>query len=168
MNGAVLVNADRIVGCRPNHLQQAIRPILLRELPLLKPGREARSMGKNPELNELHRLGFGTVLFGMLGARAERHQLHAAGMEDAVVAQAVGVAEGPLPDVSDAFDVGVWVHRPDRARSEAIVVEHPQRANPHLARVAIAIEGKMPAGGKPAAFLLVDLAVAAYLQHRLR
>ena len=119
-------------------------------------------------MQELHRLGFGTVLFGMFGARAERHQLHTAGMKDAIVAEAVRVAEGPLPDVGDALDVGVRVHRPDRTRSEAIVIEHPQRSNPHLPRVAIAIEREMPAGDKPAALFLVDLAVAAHLQHGWR
>src|SRR5712692_2309985 len=101
----------------------------------------------------------------MLRARAERHQLHVTGMEDAVVAEAIGVPKGALPDVGNALDVGVRVHRPDRARSQAIVVEHPQRPNPHLSRIAIAIEGEVPAGLKPTAVFLVDLTVAAHPQH---
>src|SRR5438132_9452337 len=165
MDGGVLVNSYRITRGRPDHLQQTIRPILLGELPLLKPGRKTRNLGEDPELQELHRIGFGTVLFGMFGARAERHQLHTAGMKDATVAEAVRVAEGPLPDVGDALDVGVRVHRPDRTRSDAIVIEHPQRPNSHLARIAIAIERKMPASDKPTALFLVDVTVAAHLQH---
>src|ERR1700730_7832458 len=86
-------------------------------------------------------------------------------MEDAIVAQAVSMTEGAFPHIGDAFDVGVRVHRPDRTGSEAIVVEHPQRPDAHLSRIAIAIEGEVPAGDKPAALLLVDLAVAADLQH---
>src|SRR6202047_4337482 len=104
----------------------------------------------------------------MLRAGAERHQLHITGMEGAIVAEAVGMAEGAFPHIGDAFDVGVRVHRPDRTGSEAIVVEDAQRPDAHLSRIAITIEGEMPAGNKPAALFLVDLAVAADLQHRVR
>src|ERR1700730_10493158 len=98
----------------------------------------------------------------MLGSRAERHQLDATGMEDAVVADAVGMAKGALPHIGDAFDVGVRVHRPVRPGSEAIVVEDAQRPDAHLSRIAIAIEGEVPAGNKPASLFLMDLTGAAH------
>src|SRR3989442_13109979 len=88
-------------------------------------------------------------------------------MEDAVVAEAVGMAKGALPDVGDALDVGVRVHRPDRARSQAIVVENPQRPNPHLSGIAIAIEGEVPADLQPAPVFLVELTVPARMHHRV-
>src|SRR2546423_10693839 len=97
----------------------------------------------------------------MLGPRAKRHQLHAAGTEGAVVTEAVGMAEYPFPHVGDPLDVGMGVHRPDRARSQPIVIEHPQRPDAHLARIAITIEGEVPARLEPAAVLVVDLAVPA-------
>ena len=96
---------------------------------------------------------------------AQRHQLDAARLQDAIVPEAVGVPEAALPDVGNALNVGVRMHRPDRAWSQLIVVEYPKRPDAHLARVAVAIEGEMPAGHKPAALFAVDLAVAAQLQH---
>src|SRR5205823_7709652 len=160
MNRGVLVNSDRIACVGPDHFQQAVGSLLFGELPLLQPRRKTRRLGKDPELQELHWLRFGTVLFGMLGARAERHQLHTAGLKGAVVAKAVSVAERALPDIGDALDVGVRVHRPDRTRCQTIVIEHPQRPNPPLAWIAITIEREMPAGDKPAAVFFMDLAVA--------
>src|SRR5438270_9355215 len=125
------------------------------------------SIGQDPQLQELHGLVLGTVLLRMLGAGAKRHQLNAARLQGAVVAQAVGMSECSLPDVGDAFDVGVRVHGPDGSGCQAIVIEHPQRAKPHLLGVPVAIEGKVPAGVEPATLLLVDLSIAATLQHRV-
>ena len=101
----------------------------------------------------------------MLGSRAEAHQLHPTRLEGAIVAEAVGMAEGAPPDIGNAFDVGVGVHWPNRARSQPIMVEDAKRPNPHLLRVAVTIEGKVPAGLEPPAVFVVDLAVVAYLQH---
>ena len=48
--------------------------------------------------------------------------------------------EGPLDDVGDALDVPVRMERPYGARLQAVVVEDPQRPEPHLLRVAVVIE----------------------------
>src|SRR5437667_367047 len=79
----------------------------------------------------------------------ERHPLDPSGLEPAVLAEGVRVLERALDDVGDALDVGVRVHRPVGARDEAVVVEHPQRPDAHLARVAVSVEGEVPAGGEP-------------------
>src|SRR5260370_2145726 len=132
---------------------------------LLNAGWQARRVGKYPELQELHRFGAGCVLLGMFGARAQRHYLDATRLQDAVVAEAVGMPEAALPDISYALDVSVRVHRPDRTRRQLVVVEHPEWPDTHLPRVAVAIEGEVPARHKPAALFPVDLAVAAQLEH---
>src|SRR6202165_3693292 len=126
---------------------------------------QTRRVGKDPELQKLHRLGLGCVLFGRLGTGAQGHHLDGAGLQDAVVAEAVGVAEGAFPDIGNPFDVGMRVHRPDSTGSQLIMVEHAQRSHTHLLRIAIAIEGEVPAGYKPTAVFAVDLAVASDLQH---
>src|SRR2546421_5574093 len=86
-------------------------------------------------------------------------------MEGAVVPQAIGMAEDPPPYVRNSLDVGVRVHRPDRAWRQPIVIEDPQRPDPHLPGIAIAIKREVPAGLEPAALFVVDLAVPAYLEH---
>src|SRR5712691_7034496 len=101
----------------------------------------------------------------MQRARPERHPLDPSGLEPAVLAEGVRVLERALDDVGDALDVGVRVHRPVGARDEAVVVEHPERPDAHLARVAVSVEGEVPSGGEPAALLGVDLGVATDLQH---
>src|SRR3989440_12923136 len=86
-------------------------------------------------------------------------------MEGAVVPQAIGMAEDPPPYVRNSLDVGVRVHRPDRAGRQPIVIEDPQRPDAHLPGIAITIKREVPAGLEPAALFVVDLAVAAYLEH---
>src|SRR5207237_8208997 len=99
----------------------------------------------------------------MLCAGPERHQLNSPRLEDPVLAQAVSMPESPLPDIGDPLYVGVWVHRPDCSRGEAVMVEHPERANAHLLGISVAIEAEMPAGLEPAAVLAVNLPVAPHL-----
>src|SRR5438445_483070 len=65
---SVLVDSDHLAAFRPDHLQQPVRALIGGELPLLDLRREARSVGKNPQLQELHRFGLRPVLLRMLRA----------------------------------------------------------------------------------------------------
>src|SRR5439155_5901098 len=86
-------------------------------------------------------------------------------MEGAVVPQAIGMAEDPPPYVRNSLHVGVRGDRPDCAWRKPIVIEEPQRPDPHLPGIAIAIKREVPAGLEPAALFVVDLAVPAYVEH---
>ena len=99
-------------------------------------------------------------------ARSERHPLDTAGLKLPAVAERVGVLERALDDVGQPLDVGVGVHRPIGARDEPVVVEDAERADPHLRRVAVLVEGEVPARVEPPALLPVDVCVAADLKHR--
>jgi hypothetical protein len=46
----------------------------------------------------------------------------------------------------------VWAEWSVRARDDAVVVEHAQRSDAHLVRIAISVEGEVPASIEPAAF----------------
>ena len=78
------------------------------------------------------------------------------------------VFEVPGHDVGDSLDVAVGVHRPDRARDERVVIEHAQAADPHVFGVVVFVEAEVPAGPEPATVDVVDLAIAADGDHRLR
>jgi hypothetical protein len=101
----------------------------------------------------------------MEGSRPERHALHTAGLELSAVPERIGVVEGALNHVREPLDVGVRMHRPLRAGHQPIVVEDPERPDPHLVRIAIPIEGEVPASSEPPALFGVDLDVSSDLQH---
>src|SRR6185295_19032581 len=48
------------------------------------------------------------------------------------------------------------MHRPFGAGHDPVVVEDAQRADTHLLRIAVAIEGEVPAGVEPSALLVPD------------
>src|SRR5207237_7529293 len=50
VNTGVLVDSDHLAAFRPDHLQQPVRALIGGELPLLDLRREARSLGKNTQL----------------------------------------------------------------------------------------------------------------------
>ena len=108
------------------------------------------------------------VSLGVLGTRAETHALHAAGLEDAVVAEAVGVFEVTRHDVGDPFDVAVRMHRPRGAGHERVVVENAERADAHIVRIVVPIEGEVPPRLEPAAVDPVDRRVRPELERRPR
>ena len=99
----------------------------------------------------------------MQRARPKRHQLHPAGIEDSIVAQAIGMLKCPVPDIRDPLDVGVRVHGPDGSRAKAVMVEDSERAHAHLFGIAVTIEGEMPASLEPATVLAMNLSIAPHL-----
>src|SRR5437867_12825199 len=99
----------------------------------------------------------------MQRARSKRHQLHPTGMEDSIVAQAIGMLKCTVPDIRDPLDVGVRVHGPDGSRAKAVTVEDSERAHAHLFRNAVTIEREMPASLDRATALPATLVLAPHL-----
>ena len=104
----------------------------------------------DPHLDEAHRLRLAVVALRVLHPRAERRALDGTRREDPAVAAAVGVLERPFGDVCDALDVAVWVHRPDGARDQAVVVEDAEVAEPRVRRVHVVVEAEVPVRAEPA------------------
>src|SRR5256885_7157758 len=162
VDGGVLVHGDRAAGLRRVPATETLRghedrlqriaPSIRRKLALLDARLETAARGHDPHLDETHRFGLRAVALRVLQPRAERRALDRAGVKDAAVAPRVGVLEGPLGDVGDALDVPMRMHRPGRARHEAIVVEHPQISDPHVGLVPVPIEAEVPVRAEPAAF----------------
>src|SRR5207244_12049531 len=78
-------------------------------------------------------------------APADRRVLDPALPECASLAVFVGMAELAARAVRDHFDFPVRVQRPHGPRSHCVVVEDPQRPEPHPPRVEVTVEGKVPA-----------------------
>ena len=69
------------------------------------------------------------------GARA--HALHVAWTDGRAVAHAVLVLERAFQHIGDDFHVAVAVRAEALPRLDLVVVDHPQRAEPHLARILV-------------------------------
>jgi hypothetical protein len=102
----------------------------------------------------------------MLHPRSQRGPLQRPGRQDAAVATAVGVLEGPFGDVGDAFDVAMRMHRPGGAGDQAIIVEHAQIPEPGVLRVVVVVEAEMPIGREPAALDVMQRGAWPQGQHR--
>src|SRR6266536_6214460 len=73
--------------------------------------------------------------------------------------------EVPLNNIGQRLDVLVRVHRPIRTGHDPVIVEHPQRPDAHLIRIAVMVEREVPAGMEPPTVRLEDLAVTPDGQH---
>src|SRR5207302_10038277 len=105
----------------------------------------------------------GVIALRGLGTRAECHALRAACFEDAAASDAVRVLEMAGNDVGDAFDVAMWVHRPDGARRQRVVIVYAQRTDAHVGRVVVLVEAEVQTGAQPPAISRKDFLVATYL-----
>src|SRR5262249_47670980 len=126
-----------------------IRPVTLGELVLLDVRTKAALARKDPHLYELHLGVLPMVALGVLSAGAEAHTLHTARQEHAAVSQAVAMLELAGDDEGDALDVAMRVHRPHGAGDERVVIEHAQRADAHVLRIAIPVEREVPTRAEP-------------------
>ena len=128
-------------------------------------GRSAR-VGKDPDLDEAHRLIGRGVRLGVERARSERHALDGAGRQRPVrAADVVVVPEAAFDDVGQPLHVAMRVKRPDGARDQAIVVEDAHRPERVVLGVAVLVEAEVPPRTEPAALGVEDLAVAADGDH---
>src|SRR6185503_17394330 len=129
------------------------------ELLLRRLGPQTRAVRNDPHLDELHLLRLRVVALRVLRAAPEPHALRATRSEHAAVAEAVRVLELAGDDPGDPLDVAVRMHRPHRARDERVVIKDAHRADTHVARVAVTVEGEVPARTEPAAVDRIDRGV---------
>src|SRR5437763_7812827 len=67
----ILMHSDRVCLIWPDHFQQAIAPVVRRELPLLNSRLQRVRIGEDPQMQEFHRLAGGAVLLGVKRAGSE-------------------------------------------------------------------------------------------------
>src|SRR5580765_1110283 len=104
---------------------------------LLVAWRNAFASGHDPDLQEVHRLGFRVVEFAVADAGAGRHDLHVARADHRAGADAVLVLQSTLEHVGDDLDVAVPVRAETLPGTDPILVDHPQRAEAHLLGIVI-------------------------------
>ena len=86
------------------------------------------TLGLDPDLQEVHRLGGGGIEFAVHHAGARAHALHVAGPDARAVADRVLVRELPREHVADDLHVAMTVGAEARARPHTVLVDHAQRA----------------------------------------
>ena len=120
------------------------------EVHLTVAGRSAKLAGQHPHLQEVQSLVRRVVELGVANAASRAHVLHAAGADDAMIADAVAVFELTRQHVRHDFHVAMRVGRKAGARGYAIVVKDAQRSPVNVTRVVIFGETERVAGEKPA------------------
>src|ERR1700759_1637624 len=110
-------------GWRSKHLQAV--PLFFRiELDLLVCGRASFAVGLDPYLEEVHRLGIGTVELAMDHAIARRHLLNLVRAEHLNMSHAVLVSKLALENVTENLHVTMGMGSKAASGSDAIVIDH--------------------------------------------
>src|SRR5262249_51269551 len=112
--------------------------------------REPALVGHDPDLQEVHGLGLRMVVLAVHHPGARAHELDLAGTDDAAAARAVLVLERALEDVGEDLHVAMAVRAETGSSLDAIVVDHAQRAEPHLALVVVVTERERVPAVEPA------------------
>src|ERR1700722_20668409 len=98
-------------------------------------------------------------------ARAGAHTLDVARMNGRAVAHAVLVRQSAFEHITDDFHVAMAVCPKTLATRDAILVDHPQRAEMHVLRVVIAGERKAVIRIEPAVVSVAPFIGASNFEH---
>ena len=96
----------------------------------------------DPNLDEVHRLLFVSVVLRVPHSSARCGELHLAALEHLLVIHAVLVQQRAFHNVREDFSVGVSVRREPIAAADAILVDHAQAVEGFELRVIVAREGE--------------------------
>src|SRR5690348_798539 len=156
----ILVNSDAAVAAvLRRNLAPPSAPVGSRKCTLLIAGREALTPWQDPNLQEMHRLGFRGVVFAMAHAGAGGHALHLAGSDHRAGAGRILVFERAVQHIGNDLHVAMAMRRKSGARNDAILVDDAQRTKSHMRRIEIVAERKRVPAVEPT--IPFDTAVVA-------
>ena len=107
---------------------------------------------KNPDLQKVHRVRLRMIEFTVTDSRASCHALNVAGANHGPRAKAVFVFERAVKDDGDDLHVAMRMHAETAPGRDDIIVEHPQRAEPHVLRVIVFAKRKCMVAVEPVDF----------------
>ena len=103
---------------------------------------DAQHIGLDPDLEKMRDVFMGVVELAVLHATTRTHALHITRGNPFDMAHAVAVREFARQHVADDFHVAMAVRAKPRAGCDAVLVDHPQVAPPHVGRIVVASERK--------------------------
>src|SRR6185503_4484755 len=110
----------------------------------------ATAVGHDPDLEEVDRLALGRIELAVGDAGPGAHPLHFAGPDHGAGAQAVPMLQRSLEHVADDLHVAVAVGRKAVVGLYAVLVDHAQRAEPHVTVLVVLAERKRVRRVEPA------------------
>ena len=122
---------------------------------------EAAAIRKDPDLQEVERLGGRGIDFAMPDAGAGAHDLDLAGSDLRLVAEAVAVLDRALEYVTEDFHVTMRVHREANPGRDDVLIDHAQRTEAHVGGVVVIGEAEGMPGAQPAVVGMAAFAGAA-------
>src|SRR5439155_24155370 len=147
----VLMDADRrAAAARTGEQAKHAALVRIADRPLLVARLVAATVRHDPDLKKMHELALGGIELAVRDARAGAHPLHLAGPDHRARAEAVPVLQGALEHVADDLHVPMSVGREAVAGLHAVLVDHAQGAEPHVARIVVFAERKRVRGVEPA------------------
>src|SRR5262245_38808159 len=104
----------------------------------------------DPDLQEVDRLARRGIELAVRDARTRAHPLDLAGPDHRAGAEAVAMLQRSAENVADDLHVPVAVRGKAAAGLHAVLVDHAQRAEAHVARVVVLAERERARGVEPA------------------
>jgi len=159
---------DRGIALAPVRRGQQPEPSLAvfgAEVLLLVAGLHAACARLDPDLQEMHGVLVRRVEFAVQDTGTRAHALHVTGADHGTVAEVVAVLQRAVQHDREDLHVAVTVGPETLARLDAILIDHPQRAEAHVRRVVVVGEGKRVVGVQPAVIGMAPFAGLSYLDH---
>ena len=135
------------------------------EVLLLIARRDAAHRWHDPDLQKVHRIVPRRVQFAVRHAGARAHSLHITRDNHRAGAHRILVRELSLEHVTQNFHVPVRVRAKAFRRRNAVLVDDPKHAKPHVPLIVIVREGEAVAGFQPAVIGAAAILTASYLPH---
>ena len=161
----VLVDAQAAIApCLAGHkIQHAGRGAGIRLLPIggLGPG----LVGLYPDLQEVHRVLLGRVVFTVYHPSARRHVLEFARLDHASGAHRVPMLQRALQHVADDLHVAMRVFAEAGALGDGVIVYDAQAAEAHPIRVVVIGEGECVVAVQPAVVGVASFICFTYVHH---
>src|SRR5262245_4642438 len=135
---------------RPGDQPQDASLVRVRDRLLLVARLISTAVRHDPDLQEVDRLARRRIELAMGHARARAHPLDLARPDHRPGAEAVAMLQGSAEDVADDLHVPVAVRGKAAAGLHAVLVDHSQGAEAHVARVVVLAERERVRGVEPA------------------
>jgi hypothetical protein len=132
---------------------------------LLVTGLQAILVGKNPDLQEVHRFGLRCVVLAVADSRTRAHALHVADSDNRARARAVFVRQSAFEHIRDNFHVAMRMGRKTFAGHDPVFIDYPESSETHVLVIIILAERESMAAVEPAPLGVPSIITATDCNH---
>src|SRR2546428_1489095 len=150
VDASVLVDGDRsLAGIARREQAQLAAALLRREALLLVSRFHPAALGNDPDLQEVHGLGFGGVELAVHHPATRAHALDVSGLDHASPSGGIAMRETAVEDVGDDLHVAVQMGTEALSGLDRVVVDHAQGPEAGTVWVVVVRERERMPGIEP-------------------